>query len=1553
MNALFDEMGPAVDTARHGYLLTIQNQRAELLNRVNTNFSVRVTGAVAQGPLGIMVNSSSVQMTGTVSQAQTDKLLINGVQAAWDVYDTTNDIQNMYGRWTTNNFALTGAVTKVRFQTLDSYDNPLYSTSINIVRQTSTDYRSGVISVNQSWNNAAGIIVVNGDVTVTSGATLTIEPDTVVLFQPNRKMTVSSGVLNIQGTQGHSSYMLPSDGTTNWMLDVVGGSSIVTGTYAEISGCALTVSGGAGLALSDSVVSGYVPTNGNAMIVVSNAASAVMRRCIVADYSSTRFESTQTIIEDCLFQNMSDCGLDLFTLPLGSRIVRSTVCSSTGSTAVDGISVSGESDCLISNCLVYGISGPGIALTSAVGGLQNVEVTQNPAGWISLGSFVFEGDGTECVRVMHDEEDSHATIADAVMFSNATEVVIIDNVDPGFSTVGAWVTLFGNGAYGTDYRSSVDNGGAAMWTPAPLVLSGTYSVKANITGGRSNDTKADYYILARGSVSSPLVEICHSLVYGCGTGIEMDGSSFAINHHNTIADCQAGYLGDLWADSIIWDCGVSVSNGPGTVFFCDVELPGTNVYGGVGNMNRTPWFRDSAEGDYRLQSISPCLNAAGDGADMGATFPVGASPVAPDGLVLTNVTADQMEVRWQDNSSDETMFEIERSTDGEDWNRAGTVAAGSTSYVNTGLVQNTLYYLRVRAVHDRGESPYSEERNMRTVLSTTSQLLAQNLRFSEIMYNAPGDDIYEFLELHNTSGTLLDLSGLYFSAGIDYVFPSGTILSGNGYYVIARDAAAFSNRYGAAVCNGVFQNATGLSNGGETLRIKDANGDTIIEVTYDDGQDTAWYPTTDGDGYSLVLVDPAGDPNSPASWRPSTGLNGSPGAADPASPWGIVINEVLSHTDYPLEDAIEIYNAGTTTVDIAGWYLSDSGNNLGKYKITNAVLQITPGQYHVFYEGNSFNSNTSSPSCFEISSHGESIYLSSSTVAGTNLTSFRTWVKFGASANGVSFGRYVCSDSNVEFTAMAQRTFGFDSPATVQQFRTGGGLVNSGPKVGPVVINEIMYNPYAGGKEFLELYSTASSNIPLFDLSVPTNTWRFDGACEFAFAQNTWIGPGEHVLVVSIEPQEFRNLFNITNQAIDIYGPFDGALANDGETVKLYKPDSPEPDGYVPYILVDKVKYDDDPPWPAEADNGGASLERISPTEYGSDPTNWTAGGVGGTPGQLNNTSGLPAAGFMTLRASAMESNQTINVVLSLSPASAATVSVDYVVGGTATPGSDYSLAAGSMIFWPYETSRTIPLVIKNDGSVEPDETVEITLIGVSASGRLGGNRTYTHTIVDNDATSLTAPTITPQGTNAFYVSTSVSMSSGVPDSSIYYTTDASMPTVSDNLYTGAVLLTQSARIKAVAFVGSANASAVSSALFLKLSPQPGGDPDADGDGMPDEWEVFYFQGTSNPLGAAGYDYDGDGLVNLSEYIAGTDPTNSASVLRLLTVDRVGGSLVFEWASVTGRVYSVYRSDDLLFDWPVLPLTSSIPGDMSGTSSYTDSSGTTPAFYRIGVQNPD
>lgn len=150
------------------------------------------------------------------------------------------------------------------------------------------------------------------------------------------------------------------------------------------------------------------------------------------------------------------------------------------------------------------------------------------------------------------------------------------------------------------------------------------------------------------------------------------------------------------------------------------------------------------------------------------------------------------------------------------------------------------------------------------------------LRITEIMYNPRGSDDTEFIELQNIGSRPVELAGLSFE-GIRFTFPANTPpLSPGQFAVLARDAPAFARRYPGIPIAGQYDGQ--LSNRGEKIVIKDAQGRVVTEVEYDD--DNGWPLSADGRGDSLALVNPNGVPNDPKNWRASTHLHGSPGADD-------------------------------------------------------------------------------------------------------------------------------------------------------------------------------------------------------------------------------------------------------------------------------------------------------------------------------------------------------------------------------------------------------------------------------------------------------------------------------------------------------------------------------------------------------------------------------------------------------------------------------------------------------------------------------------------------
>ena len=495
---------------------------------------------------------------------------------------------------------------------------------------------------------------------------------------------------------------------------------------------------------------------------------------------------------------------------------------------------------------------------------------------------------------------------------------------------------------------------------------------------------------------------------------------------------------------------------------------------------------------------------------------------------------------------------------------------------------------------------------------------ARVISVSELNYNPLAGSDYEFIELVNLGATTFDLSGASFTNGVSYTFKAGVTLAAGARIVVCRTRSAFTALYGSSGINLASGSYSGkLSDTGDTLVLVSGGGAQLLKFTYDSSG--AWPSRANGLGSSLECIDPAGDLNDPLNWRSSTEYNGSPGRAGLGPLNTIVINEVLSHTDPPLEDAVELYNLSATSVDISNWYISNNRAVPKKFHVPAGTV-VPPHTFKVFYE----QRDTASPAGFNTnglgndpeftfnSAHGDEAVIISTT-GGTNLQYWVDAVSFGSAPHGVSFGRY--PDFTGPTVLMDHLTLGTSVDATyppefLTTFRTGTGASNALPKVGPLVFSRIMYHPLTNGDEFVELLNIATTNTPLFDPFAPTNTWKIANAIDFVFPTNNYLAAGARLLVVPTDPAAFRTKYGIP-AAVQIFGPYTNSLGNSGDTIELYRPDPPQapphPDaGYVPYILVEKVSYLPTAPWPLEADGTGAALLRKDPSLYANDASNWT-----------------------------------------------------------------------------------------------------------------------------------------------------------------------------------------------------------------------------------------------------------------------------------------------------------------------------------------------------------
>jgi len=151
-----------------------------------------------------------------------------------------------------------------------------------------------------------------------------------------------------------------------------------------------------------------------------------------------------------------------------------------------------------------------------------------------------------------------------------------------------------------------------------------------------------------------------------------------------------------------------------------------------------------------------------------------------------------------------------------------------------------------------------------------------------------------------------------------------------------------------------------------------------------------------------------------------------------------------------------------------------------------------------------------------------------------------------------------------------------------------------------VVFNEIMYNVPGSddGMEWIELYNQMGVDIDL-------SGWSIADGARYTFPDGTILEGGEY-LVVASDPAALRASAGVQ----DAIGPFDGGLANGGETVRLRNHAD---------RIMDELDYDDRDPWPTGPDGSGASLAKIRPDDATASPEHWRSSDqVGGTPGSRN-----------------------------------------------------------------------------------------------------------------------------------------------------------------------------------------------------------------------------------------------------------------------------------------------------------------------------------------------
>jgi hypothetical protein len=281
----------------------------------------------------------------------------------------------------------------------------------------------------------------------------------------------------------------------------------------------------------------------------------------------------------------------------------------------------------------------------------------------------------------------------------------------------------------------------------------------------------------------------------------------------------------------------------------------------------------------------------------------------------------------------------------------------------------------------------------------------------------------------------------------------------------------------------------------------------------------------------------------------------------------LVLNELFARTSG--ERWIELYNAGSALLNVAGYYLSDNAAVLGKYAI---------------------------PAGTTIPAHGFLVVNESQSglvFSGAEVTLFLTLPDRSAVIDARVFDDLAAP----QLAGYSDARFPDGSSRWVYARTPTRGAANQLQVEKDLVINEIMYDPFqsrpADGQplevrpgEYIELYNKGSRTISL-------KGFAFTKGIDYSFGDAVALGPGEY-LVVAQDPTYIESTYGITN----VVGPWAGSLQNNGETIRLEDPAG---------NAVNEIKYSSGGEWPVLAGGSGSSLELIDPRQDNSAGTAWAA----------------------------------------------------------------------------------------------------------------------------------------------------------------------------------------------------------------------------------------------------------------------------------------------------------------------------------------------------------
>ncbi len=559
------------------------------------------------------------------------------------------------------------------------------------------------------------------------------------------------------------------------------------------------------------------------------------------------------------------------------------------------------------------------------------------------------------------------------------------------------------------------------------------------------------------------------------------------------------------------------------------------------------------------------------------------------------------------------------------------------------FTENTSNTITVNGINDiNGNMSEGKDLNF-----TYHQAQMFDVIFNEIMTDVNPEPVglpaYQYVELYNTTDYVIWLSDWEFIAEdqSERDFPIINIQP-KSYLIISQDDEDYSDKGK----NVNILGSSDISNSGKELLLKDNFGKLINYVNYTD----LWYndENKEDGGWSLEKIDPLNFCGQASNWTASTDIaGGTPGAVN--SIFAENPNEII-----PEIMQLKIISSNHLLVEFNKNISFNASLNTSNYSVNNSIgyptsVSLSDTSYstiHLYFENQFVDEQTNTITISNISDDCDN-QMETATVDFTYylintetvwvLNNYQLKVRFSEEVSFGSVSELTNYSVDKEIGNPNQAVKDGQNPNDVylqfdNQFEDGQSYklsisnikdVNQNvvvateleftyyiAKVNDIVINELLFNPYSGGQDFVELYNRSIYPINMINMRIAKrNTETNEIENIYLINEHNYILNSDSYLVLTTDTTTLQTFYNTGENFIQMSSM--PSYADDGGTVIILN----EKDS-----IIDEFNYNEDMHYGLISNDDGVSLERID-YNMPSDSSNWhsAAQNVGyATPGLEN-----------------------------------------------------------------------------------------------------------------------------------------------------------------------------------------------------------------------------------------------------------------------------------------------------------------------------------------------